>query len=57
MTVVAWLPLLVAVIAAVVYLVVARADVKQLAGWTFLAATLALMMSLAGHVARVGVAP
>lgn len=55
MTVVGWIPLLVAVLAAVIYLVVQRADVKQLAGWTFLAAMIALMLSLAGHLARIGV--
>lgn len=54
MTVIAFLPLLVAVVSAVLYIVVARADVKQLAGWAFLAAMIALLLSMSGHVVRFG---
>ena len=54
MTIVAFLPLLVAVLSAVLYLVVARADIKQLAGWSFLAAMIALMLAMSGHVIRLG---
>lgn len=57
MTVIAIIPLLVAVVSAVLYLVVARADVKQLASYAYLAAMIALMLSVAGHVVRLGVSP
>lgn len=58
MTVIAWIPLLSALVSGVAYCLLGKApDLRQLAGWFFLASSIALEMSLAGHVAQIGSHP
>lgn len=57
MTVLAWIPLLVAILSAVLFCLVKNPDVKQLAGWSFLAAMIAFMISMNHDTIRLGHGP
>ena len=54
MTFFASIPLLVSILGAVLYLVVKRPDVKQLALYAFACGLLVTLFGLAGHTIRIG---
>lgn len=57
MTVIAWIPLLVAIVSALLYCISANPNVKQLAGWAFLASMIALMFWMTGQTVKIGHGP
>lgn len=58
MVLIAWIPLLTMLASGVAYVLLDRwPDAKKLSGWLFLAASIALEMALAGHVAQIGSHP
>lgn len=48
------IPMLVAIISAVLYLLVTKSEVKSLALYAFATSFLVVMFGLAGHVVRIG---
>lgn len=54
MTIIGAVPLLVAIVGAILYCVVQRADVKQLALYAWACGLLVTLLGLAGHTIRIG---